>query len=266
MDHVTLHTGTEMPAMGLGTWQLTGDTAARVVRDALDLGYRMIDTSGDYGNQPAIREVLRSGGVDRSQVFLVTKVEEDEDVLRATRERLDELGIEAADLVLLHRPPRWGAGEDLWRGLVAARAAGLARDIGVSNYSPAQIERLVEATGETPAVNQIEWSPFGHSRDVLDWSRAHGVVIQGYSPLTRGERLDAPVLAGIGVRHGRTPAQVMLRWNLQHGTVPLPKASTGEHLRENLEVFDFVLSREEMGWLDRLNERYSALAGNPAYA
>ena len=259
---VRLHTGRAMPVLGLGTWLLKDDTAGSV-EEALHLGYRMIDTSGDYGTQPGVGEALRRTDVPRDEIYLVTKVEEDEDAYEATRRNLDELGQEYADLMLIHRPPPSGVGVELWQGLIRARDEGLARDIGVSNYSIEQMEELIGATGETPAVNQIEWSPFGWSTEMLDWSSRHGVVIQGYSPLTRTQRLGDERLASVAERHGRTPAQVLLRWNLQLGAVPLPKANRREHQSENLEIFDFELTDADMDALNRLNERASSLGTLP---
>lgn len=252
-----------MPLLGLGTWQLTGDAAAGAVQDALELGYRLIDTSGDYGNQPQIGEALRSGAVPDDEVFLVTKVEEDEDAHASAKAKLRELGVESLDLCLIHRPPPSGAGEGLWEGLIEAKREGLARDIGVSNYSIEQIDRLTEATGERPAVNQIEWSPFGHSDRVLEHARRSQIAIQAYSPLTRAQRLADGTLSEIGARHGKTPAQVLLRWSLQVGAAPIPKAARREHREENLAVFDFELDESEMRLLGELNEHYSSLDGLP---
>jgi len=252
-----------MPVLGLGTWQVRGEEARSGVEHALELGYRMIDTSGDYRNQPQIGEALRASPVERDEVFLVTKVEEDEDAYRSTEDKLAELGFDQVDLCLIHRPPPEGPGVELWEGLIEARREGLTREIGVSNYTSEQIDILAEATGVTPVVNQVEWSPFGHSGQFLDHARRHGIVIQAYSPLTRRKRLTDPTLAEIGERHGKTTAQVLLRWNLQLGTVPVPKAASAEHREENLGVFDFELSDEEMRRLSELNEHYSSLAGLP---
>lgn len=260
---VQLRTDGAMPVLGLGTWQLTDNTAA-TVRAALELGYRMIDTSGDYGTQPGIGEALRTTDVPREEIYLVTKVEEHEDAYEATRRNLDELGVERADLVLIHRPPPEGAGQELWEGLLRAREEGLAGDIGVSNYGTDLLDELIRSSGETPAVNQIEWSPFGCSREVLDWCRDHGIVIQAYSPLTRGRRLDDPKLEAIAERHSKTPAQVLLRWNVQMGTVPIPKANQRAHLEENLGIFDFRLADEDLQELNALNEQASSL-GSLAY-
>ena len=255
---VQLRSGRTLPRLGLGTWELTDDTAGTVA-EAFRLGYRLVDTAADYGSQPGIGEAIRRSGLDRDEIFLVAKVEEDEDAYEATRRNLGELRLDHADLVLIHRPPEQGVGEELWRGLVRAREEGLARDLGVSNYSVAELEALAAATGEQPAVNQVEWSPFGWSPELLDHCRGHGIVVQAYCPLTRGERLGDERLAEVAAACDRTPAQVLLRWNLQLGTVPLPKANRREHLEENLGALDLELDEDAMAELGRLNEHWSAL-------
>jgi 2,5-diketo-D-gluconate reductase A len=262
MSDVELRTGRLMPCMGLGTWQLTHDTAGTVAA-ALELGYRLIDTSGDYGTQAGIGEAIRGRGVARDKVYLVTKVEETDNAYEATRSNLAELQLDYADLMLIHRPPRQGAGEDLWRGLMRARKEGLVRDIGVSNYSAELIDALIEATGETPAVNQVEWSPFGFSDRMLDHAGRNGIVLQAYSPLTRGKRLNEGGLTRIAGRYGKSSAQLLIRWNLQRGTVPLPKANRQRHLKENIDVFDFEIGADDMARLSELNEEYSSLGTLP---
>lgn len=257
-----LHTGNRMPVLALGTWELTHDTAETVAH-ALDLGYRMIDTSSDYETQPGIGEAVRQSGLDRKTLYLVTKVEEIDDAYEATRSNLGELHLEYADLMLIHRPPRRGVGLELWKGLLDARRDGLTKDIGVSNYSIEQIRELAEATGEMPAVNQIEWTPFGYSQAMLEFCRDNRILIQAYSPLTRATRLGDPTLRQVAGRYGKASAQLLIRWNLQLGTVPIPKANRKEHLAENLGVFDFDIGEEDMARLNGLNERASALSSLP---
>ncbi len=259
---LSLHTGSKMPVMGLGTWQLNIETA-QTIAAAMKKGYPMIDTSGDYGTQPGIGEGLRRSGVDREDFYLVTKVEETDDAYEATRKNLNELQLDYADLMLIHRPPRTGAGVELWRGLIRAKEEGLTKDIGVSNFSAELIEALIDATGEVPTVNQIEWSPFGYSDDMVDYARQKRIVIQAYSPLTRGKRLDDETLSDIAAKYGKTSAQVLIRWNLQRGTVPLPKANRRPHLEEDFDVFDFSIDDEDMATLNGLNERYSSLGTLP---
>ena len=259
-----LRTGREMPVLGLGTWELKHDTAGTIQR-ALQLGYPMIDTSGDYGTQPGIGKGVAAAQVTRTSFYLVTKVEETDDAYQATQKNLAELGLDHANLMLIHRPPKDGVGEELWRGLMRARDDGLTKDIGVSNYSVAQLRQLIQQTGEVPVVNQIEWTPFGHSQHMLTYCQDHGIIIQAYSSLTRGERLDDDTVQRIASVHGKTPAQVLIRWNLQLGTVPIVKANRPEHLEQNLDVFNFELTAADMQQLNHLNESWSALGDAPKY-
>lgn len=263
MDMKTKHKtrrGSAMPIIGLGTWKLTENTA-EVIEAALKMGWPMIDTSGNYGTQGGIGEGISRSGVGRDDFYLVTKIESDDDAYEATKKNLEELGLDYANLVLVHWPPRNGAGISLWEGLIKAQKDGLTQEIGVSNYSEDQIEELIKKTGEVPAVNQIEWSPYGYSAEMYRYCKGHNIMIQGYSPLTRSERLDEELLDEIAERYGKSPAQILIRWALQIGVVPLPKAKSTEHLQENLDVFDFELSKQDMATLSRQNEHYSALGG-----
>ncbi|MCD8526657.1 aldo/keto reductase, partial [Candidatus Woesebacteria bacterium] len=248
----TLLTGNEIPVMGLGTWQLTDDTADTVV-EAIEMGYRLIDTSSDYGTQPGIGRALQQTTIERETLYIQTKVEETDDAYSATQTYLKELNIEYANMMLIHRPPDDGPGVELWQGLIRAQKEGLAVDIGVSNYRIDQIQTLKEETGVWPVVNQIEWSPFGHSHEMLDFCESNGIFIQAYSPLTREKRFENEVLQQLAQKHGKSPAQVLIRWNLELGTIPIPKANDTEHLEENLDVFDFTLGEEDVKKLHALN-------------
>ena len=261
---VTLNSGNEMPVLGLGTWKLNENTAD-TIEAALKMGYRMIDTSGDYGTQPGIGQGLKQSGFERGSYYLVTKVEEDDDAYGATKEDLKELDLGYADLMLIHRPPRNGVGEVLYQGLQKARDEGLTKDIGVSNYSVDQLKELIDKTGEVPAVNQIEWSPFGYSQEMLDYCQKNGIIIQAYSPLTRGEKFDDETIVDIAAKHEVNPPLVMLRWCLQIGTVPIVKANQLDHMQQNLEVFDFELDDDDMRRLNDLNEQFSSLSSKPMY-
>ncbi len=258
---LALNSGNQIPVLGIGTWQLrnTADT----IKTAIELGYPMIDTSGDYGTQPGIAEGLKRSGVARGDIYIVTKVEETDDAYEATKKNLRELQLDYADLMLIHRPPPSGAGIELWQGLIRAKKEGLAKDIGVSNYSTALIDDLIRATDEVPAVNQIEWSPFGYSLQMLEYTRKKGMVIQAYSPLTRTKLLDDGTLEEIASKYGKTPAQILIRWNLELGTVPIPKANQRKHLEENIDVFDFEIEDADMQKLSGLNENYSSLGELP---
>lgn len=261
--NVKLLSGREMPVLGLGTWGLTHNTVDSVLH-ALRTGYRMIDTSGDYGTQPAIGESIKQSGLQRDKFYIVTKVEEVGDAYQTTLKNLNELQLNYIDLTLIHRPPKTGVGEELWRDLIRAKNEGLTKDIGVSNYNEEQIEELIEATQVPPAVNQIEWSPFGHSPDMLAFCQNNQIIIQAYSPLTRSRRLDDLRLEDIAEKYEKTTAQILIRWNLQLGVVPIIKANQYFHQEENLDVFDFELNEDDMEALNSFNEHYSSL-GTLAY-
>ncbi|MDQ1585074.1 MAG: 2,5-diketo-D-gluconate reductase [Actinomycetota bacterium] len=248
-----LPNGGRMPLLGFGTWQIKGADARRSVSDALEVGYRHLDTAKVYGNESEVGAALQASGVDRGQVFVTTKIPPN-DVGRADKtlaESLDKLGLTSLDLWLIHWPGGDGADVDLWNAMVDAQKQGLVTDIGVSNYSLAQIDALREATGVTPAVNQIEWSPLLFDRAVLDGNRQQGVVLEGYSAL-RGGTLEHPVIGEIASAHGRTPAQVIIRWHIQHGVVVIPKSVKRERIAANAAVGDFSLTDEEMAKIDAL--------------
>lgn len=243
--------------VGLGTWQLKHQTADSVAR-ALAAGNRMIDTSGDYHTQRGIGEALRANDIPREFVYVVTKVEQSGNAYEALRTSLAELRLDYVDLVLVRRPPERGVGEALWQNLRRAKREQMTRDIGVSNYTIEQIEELVYRSGELPVVNQIEWTPFGHSPRMLDFCHDNHIVIQAWSPLTHGKRLNDDKLTAMAARYGCTPAQLLIRWNLQLGVVPLPKANHDYHQRDNLQVFDFEIQQGDMTKLRALNEHWSS--------
>lgn len=252
---VKLNSGNVMPVMGLGTWQL--ENSEETVLNALDAGFRMIDTSSDYGSQPGIGKAIRKSGIPREDIFLITKVEENDDSYERTISNLEELEQDYVDLMLIHRAPEGRSGRELWAGLIRAKNEGLTRDIGVSNYSADKIDTLIDESGEVPAVNQIEWSPFGHSQEMLLHCTKNGTVIMAYSPITRGQRLDDPTIKELSEKYKKSPAQIMIRWSLQTGTVPIPKANSKEHQEENIDVFDFEITELDMNLLNSLNEYYS---------
>jgi 2,5-diketo-D-gluconate reductase A len=253
---VTLPDAVQMPLVGLGTLQLRGRTAYRAVRYALDVGYRHIDTATIYRNEAEIGQALRDSGVPRSEVFITTKLWPSD----AGRERrtigasLKALGTDYVDLWLVHWPPRRGASISVWTELLGVHRDGLARAIGVSNFSAAQIDELTGATGVTPAVDQIEWSPRRYDREVASDLADREVVLEGYSPF-KTSRLNDPVLVAIAARHDVTPAQVVLRWHVDHGFVVIPKSANPDRIASNWDVFDFSLDRDELARIDALGMR-----------
>ena len=248
-----LPSGAAMPLLGFGTWRLTDADAVRATRAALDTGYRHVDTATIYRNERAVGTALRESGVDRADVFVTTKLPPDRAGREAEtlRESLRLLGTDYADLWLIHWPPDGGAGVGLWKACLDARSQGMTRDVGVSNYSLDQLDELHAATGVMPAVNQIRWSPLLFDRAVLDGHRERGVVLEGYSAL-RGGALDHPAIVAMAERVGRTPAQVIVRWHLQHDVVVIPKSAREERIRVNADVDAFALSAEDMAALDAL--------------
>lgn len=248
-----LPSGHAIPLLGFGTWQLRGGDATRATASALDAGYRHIDTATVYRNEPEIGTALGSSGLDRGDVFVTTKLPPDRGGAERDTlgESLEQLGTDYVDLWLIHWPPDRGAGVEMWEALARARADGLARDIGVSNYSLGQIDELTSATGVTPAVNQIEWSPLRFDQAQLDGHRERGVVLEGYSAL-RGGTLEHPVVVEIAERLGRTPAQVIIRWHLEHEIVVIPKSRAPERVVSNADVDGFQLSAEDASALDAL--------------
>jgi 2,5-diketo-D-gluconate reductase A len=250
---VTLPGEVAMPMVGFGTWQLGGAEAEASARTALEVGYRHIDTAMVYGNESRVGRALRDSGLDRGEVFLTTKLPPGS----AGREReaiaasLRALGTDYVDLWLVHWPPRGGAIPRTWRELLAIRDQGLARAVGVSNYSLAQLDELITDSGEAPSVNQIPWSPRRYDPRLLDEHRRRGVVVEGYSPL-KNTRLRDRVLTEIAQAHGVTPAQVVLRWHLEHDIPIIPRSSRPERIRENFDLFDFSLSEEEVARIDAL--------------
>lgn len=250
---VELPGGFQMPLVGLGTWQLTGQRGYEAIRIAIDLGYRHIDTATMYGNEAEVGRAVRDSGVPREEVFITTKLPPH----HAGQERatitasLRALSADYVDLWLVHWPPH-GASPRTWREFLAARDAGLARSIGVSNYTVRQIDELCEATGETPAVNQIRWSPSLYDTQTLTGHRRRGVVLEGYSPFKNTDLAD-PLLAKIAAAHRVSPAQVVVRWHVDHGVVAIPKSSQPERLAANIDVYGFSLSPREIADIDALS-------------
>ena len=250
-ETAALPAGGTMPLLGFGTWRLEGSDAQSSVEQALEVGYRHLDTATIYGNEREVGAGLSTSGVAREEVFVTTKCPPDKasEARGVLEQSLSLLGLEFVDLWLVHWPPSDPIA--MWETFVQAQADGLVRDVGVSNFSLDQLDELDKATGVKPAVNQIKWSPLLFDAAVEDGHRERGVVLEGYSGL-KGGTLENPVITGIAERLGRTPAQVINRWHLEHGVVTIPKSGTPERIRSNAEVGDFSLSAEDMAAIDGL--------------
>ena len=252
----TLPGGVAMPMLGFGTWQLRGSAGYEAILTALQMGYRHLDTATMYGNEAEVGHALRDSGLDRGEVFITTKLPpgkagQERKTLNAS---LRALGTSYVDLWLVHWPPPARALAPVWREFLALRSQGLTRAVGVSNYSVAQIDTLIRATGEGPAVNQIPWSPAQYDAALLEESRERGVALEGYSPL-KGTDLGHPVLTAIAAAHGVTPAQAVLRWHLEHAIAVIPKSARPERIAANFDVLRFSLTPEEVAQIDHLSRR-----------
>lgn len=271
VPQITLNNGVTMPALGLGVFQSPPEATARAVETALGVGYRHVDTAAGYGNEREVGEGVRRSGLDRSEVFLETKVWVSDYGLDATLHAFDKsarkLGVEQIDLLILHQPmpQRFDRTVAAYRALEQLLADGRVRAIGVSNFMPHHLEALAERTEIVPAVNQIELHPYFTQQAVQAADAAHGILTQAWSPIggitfypgwseeKRSSALDDPTIGEIAAVHGKSPAQVMLRWHLQQGRSAIPKSTNPARIAENLDVLDFELSGTELARLDALD-------------
>lgn len=258
---VDLASGTRMPALGLGTWPMGDDDTERAVLDAARAGYRLFDTAENYHNERGVGRGLRGCGVPREELFVTTKFNRawhGEELVRSYLEAsMKRLQVEYVDLLLIHWPnPSYDRYVQAWRGLIQLRDEGLVRAIGVSNFKPAHLERLREETGVLPEVNQVQLHPYVTRPEERAYHFQHGIVTESWGPLGRGDArlLQEPVITTLAEQYGKTPAQIVLRWHLELGLVPIPKTSSPERMRENLEVFDFALARDEVAAISALDD------------
>ena len=257
---ITLNDGHEIPQLGFGVFQIPPPETERAVALALEAGYRHVDTAEMYGNEQGVGDAVRASGLDRSDVFITSKLNNGFHEPKAAREAfartLAELGSDYVDLFLIHWPlPTLYDGDfvSTWKTLEEFRADGRARSIGVSNFQVAHLERLAAECDVVPAVNQVELHPYFHNAEVDAYGRAHGIATQAWAPLAEGRVLGDPVLVEIGGRVGRSTAQVVLRWHLQRGNVVFPKSTTPARITENFDVFDFELSPADVEAIDALD-------------
>ncbi len=256
MQTLRLATGASIPQIGLGVWQASPDDCRRAVTTALRIGYRHIDTARIYGNEADVGAAIKDSGIPRDQIFVTTKLWNDDQgydtALRAFDASAKRLGLDYIDLYLLHWPVP-GKRLDSWRALEKLHDDKRARAIGVSNFMVRHLDELLASARHKPHANQIELTPFLQRRDTVALCKREGIVIEAYSPLTRGKRLGHPVVKAIASESGRSPAQVLLRWGAQHGFIVLPKSVREDRIRENFTL-DFTLSPEQMTRLDGLEE------------
>lgn len=263
-ENYVLNNGVRIPAVGFGTWKIAdGAEAADAVRDAIETGYRLIDGAGAYANEKGVGQGIRESGIRRDELFVTSKVWNTErgydSTLRAFDRTMSDLGLDVLDLYLIHWPASpsrtddWArVNADTWRALERLYAEGRVRAIGVSNFMPRHLDALLAGATVTPAVNQIEFHPGYMQSACVEYCNCHGILVEAWSPIGRGRVLDDPLILSIAAAHGRSAAQVCLRWAVQHGIVPLPKSTNAGRMSQNLDIFDFELTDSEMRAIDAM--------------
>lgn len=272
VPNVTLRHGTEMPRLGLGTWPMDDGAAERVIADAIEAGYRLVDTAENYRNERGVGLGLKASGVPREDLFVTTKFNRRwhgvDLAAEACQHSLDQLGLDYLDLLLVHWPnPDQDRYVEAWQGLARLLEAGRVKAIGTSNFKPAHLDGVIAATGVVPDVNQIQLSPLTTRDEARAYHAEHQIVTQSWSPIG-GQGADVrshPTVLALAERHGRTPAQVVLRWHLELGLSVVPKSSDPRRLRQNLDVFDFSLSKAEVAELSALDQGESAAVDSDTF-
>ncbi|MFV0632546.1 aldo/keto reductase [Demequina sp.] len=257
---VTLHDGTTIPQLGFGTFKVPPEETAATVATALEVGYRHIDTAQGYGNEAGVGEAIVASGIARDEIYVTSKLANSkhrrDDVLSSFDETLEKLRLDRLDLFLIHWPlPGLYDGDfvSTWKAMLELVEDGRLTSAGVSNFQPDHLEQIITATGVAPVVNQIEVHPFFRNEGARDASHAHGIAVEAWGPLARGEAVADPEVQDIAATLGRAPSQVVLRWHLQRGDIVFPKSMHRERMEENFQIFDFGLSEEDMARIDALD-------------
>jgi 2,5-diketo-D-gluconate reductase A len=258
VPEITLNNGVRIPQLGFGVFQIEPSETTEATLRALEIGYRHIDTAEMYGNEKEVGEAVRRSGLPRKDVFVTSKLNNDKhahkDALDAFDRTLEDLGFDYLDLFLIHWPmPKVSDYVETWHAMEEIYASGRAKAVGVSNFQPAHLERLLEQSKLVPAVNQIEVHPYLTQDEVRTFDAEHAIATEAWSPIAQGKVLGDPVVKAVAERVGRTPAQVVLRWHLQRGDIVFPKSVTAERVKENFELFDFELSDQDMAAIAGLN-------------
>lgn len=256
---VTLNSGHHLPQLGFGVFKVPLEQTRGAVSAALEAGYRSIDTAAMYGNEDGVGQAVADSGLPREEVFVTTKLDNDahgyDAALVAFERSRNKLGLDYLDLYLIHWPlPAKDRYVDTWRAFVKLQQDGLVRSIGVSNFQPAHLDRLVQETGVTPALNQIELHPYLVQQQLREFDTSHGIVTEAWSPIARGgELLTDETITSLAEKYGKTPAQIVIRWHLELGNVVIPKSVTPSRIRENFDVFDIELDTEDVDSISSLN-------------
>lgn len=257
---LTMNDGHEIPTIGLGTYQIRGGSGLDQVLTAIQSGYRLLDTSTNYDSEGVVGEAIRRSGIPRSEFFVTTKLpgkyHHYEDALSMIQESLFRMGLEYFDLYLIHWPlPKRGLYVEAWEALIRAQKMGLIRSIGVSNFEPEHLDKIIDKTGVTPAVNQIEIHPYWVQKRMLEENKKRGILTEAWSPMGRGnDALQEPIITELATKYKKTSGQIVLRWHIDRGILPIPKSRDFIHQRENLNIFDFELTQEEIEQINSLEK------------
>ena len=268
---ITFNDGKSIPQVGLGVWRTPDNIAAPTVRAALDAGYRHIDTAAIYENEEGVGQGIQSSGVARADIFLTTKLWNEaqgfDSTLKAFDASLKRLGTDYVDLYLIHWPsPHRGRYVDTWKALVRLKEEGRARSIGVSNFAREHLDRIIAETGVTPVLNQIELHPTFQQKSLRDVHDKLGIKTESWSPLGQGQTLENPVIAEVAAKHGRTPAQIVIRWHIDNGLIVIPKSVTPSRIVENFKVFDFKLDADDIAKIATLDSTGGRIGPDPMTA
>lgn len=270
-EQLKLNDGSTIPQIGLGVWQVDPDITSEVVRWGIEAGYRLIDTAEGYRNEEGVGEAIRAAGVPRSELFITSKLRngahQRDAALRAFDDTMRKLGIDQIDLFLIHWPvPSQNKYVEAWQTLVELRKAGRIKSVGVSNFNQDHLERIIGETGVTPVVNQIELHPRFQQRDKRDFHKKHNIHIESWSPLGSGRLLSDPTLEKLAKKHGKSVAQIIIRWHLQEGLIVIPKSIHQERIAGNFDVFDFELDGDDMHTIHGMDARDGRTGPDPATA
>jgi 2,5-diketo-D-gluconate reductase A len=265
---LTLNDGRDIPQIGFGVWQVPPGEVATAVSRALGAGYRSVDTAAAYNNEEGVGAALAKTPDEGASIFLTTKLWNDrhgyDETLRAFDESLRKLKRDSVDLYLIHWPsPHRGLYVETWRAFIRLREEGRARSIGVSNFTIAHLERLIDETGVVPALNQIELHPRFQQQRLRDFHLRHNIATESWSPLGRGRLFEDPTIVAIAKKYRKTPAQVIIRWHIDNGLIVIPKSITPGRIRENIDVFDFALGPDELSAIERLDESNGRVGPDP---
>jgi 2,5-diketo-D-gluconate reductase A len=269
VPNISLNDGNSIPQLGFGVWQVPNNEVQAAVSEALQAGYRSIDTAQGYNNEEGVGRAIKDSGIGREELFITSKLrtrdQAYDQAIKSFHGSLEKLGLDYLDLFLIHWPvPGQDKYPEAWKAFVQLQKEGLIKSIGVSNFLPEHLERIIGETGVTPAVNQIEVHPEYQQRDVLDFHVKNRIAIESYSPLGSGAALKNPTIAEIAEKHGKSPAQAILRWHIQEGFIVIPKSTHPERIRANIDVFDFELDGEDLQRIAGLDRPDGKTGGDPA--